>query len=134
MIHPGSNILNIAMGVIATQRVTWHEYAGRTTDAMGVHIAAYSAPRVIRGSWQPVNRARYEALGLDFAKRYYMYFTSNPVRGVYTGRSADLIDYRGRRHEVVDVQPWDAEDGWSQVLVVDVSDTSKPVPLLEPAP
>lgn len=120
MIHPGSNLLKIAQRVIRFQRVTWHQFASRGEDELGEFVSLYTAPQVIKGSWQPVNRARYEQLGLDLARRYYNFFTSHDVLGVTEGRGTDLIDYLGKRHEVVDVQPWTQEDGWNHVLVVEV--------------
>jgi len=133
MIHPGSNLLKIAQRVIKFQRVFWHQFAARAEDELGEFVSFYNAPQVIKGSWQPVNRARYEALGLDFARRHYNFFTANDVLGVTEGRGTDLIDYQGKRHEVVDVQPWAQEDGWNQVLVVEVGPSTALPPQIPPA-
>ncbi len=118
---PGVNLLSIAGRAIRFQRVTWLRFMGRVENELGVWVPAYYPPTVIKGSWQPVSRDRYEQQGLDLTRKYYNFFTSHPLRGVDVDRGADLVEYRGRRHEVVDVLPWDEEDGWSNVLVVEVS-------------
>lgn len=120
MIVPGSNLLSIASRVIRFQRVAWRAWVGRTENDLGQWVSSFGPPIVIRGSWQPVQRDRYEQQGLDLTRKYYNFYTSHPLRGVDIDRGADQVDYRGRRHDVVDVEPWDAEDGWSHVLLVDV--------------
>lgn len=133
MIHPGSNLLKIAQRVIKFQRVFWHQFAERSEDELGEFVSLYNAPQVIKGSWQPIDRSRYEALGLDFASKYYNFFTPHGVLGVSEGRGTDLIDYQGRRHEVVDVIPWQTEDGWSGVRLIDVGPSTVLPPQMPPA-
>lgn len=133
MIVPGSNLLAIAGRVIRFQRVTWRAWASRAVNAVGEWESTYLAPVVVRGSWQPVNRDRYEQQGLDLARKYYNFYTSHPLRGVEIGRGADQVDRQGRRYDVVDVQPWDEVDGWSHVLLVDVG-AIPPPPEPEPDP
>lgn len=122
MMVPGPNLLRIAGRVIRFQRALWRAWTGRTENHLGQWVSEYGPPVTIRGSWQPVQRDRYEQQGLEFARKYVNFYTSHPIRGIETDRGSDLIDYRGRRYEVVDVEPWDAEDGWSHVLLVDIGE------------
>jgi len=124
MIIPGSNLLNIALGVIGTQSVLWRQATGRTENRLGQWITAYADPVPVKGSMQSVDRMKYQTLGLDLAKSYYNLYISQPIEGIARGESPDLIDYNGRRHEVVNVLDWSPQDGWRGVMVVDVG----PVP------
>ncbi|AZD85007.1 hypothetical protein KS461_10075 [Pseudomonas chlororaphis] len=124
MIIPGSNLLNIALGVIGTQAATWHQAIGRTENKLGQLVADYADPVTVQGSMQSVDRMKYQALGLDLAKSYYNFYASTPIDGIARGESPDLIDYNGRRHEVVNVLNWSPQDGWRGVMIVDVG----PVP------
>lgn len=122
MIVPGSNLLRIAGKMIRFQRVQWRAWTGRTENHLGQWVSEYGPPVTIRGSWQPVSRERFARQGLEFARKYVNFYTSHPVRGVETNRGADLLDYRGWRYEVVNVEPWGAEDGWSHILAVRVGE------------
>lgn len=118
------NILDLALGVIGSQQVFWHQATGRSQNAQGQWITRYDPPQPITGSLQAVDRTRYQALGLDLARRYRVFYGTAPIKGVERGQTPDLLDYDGRRHEVVNDLDWRRQAGWQGVLVVDVG----PVP------
>lgn len=120
MIVPGANLLNMALGVIGAQTVIWRAYAGRTENALGQWVTTYADPVPLRGSWQPLDRTKYEALGLDLSRTYHNFYASAGIDGINRGESPDLIEYQGRRHEVVNELDWRGQDGWRGVLVIDV--------------
>lgn len=126
MTVPGSNLLAAASKLIRFQRVFWYAYADRSEDELGRWVTSYNDPAVIRGSWQPVDRTRYEREGLDLSKSYARFYTPAAVRGVESGRASDIIEYRGRRYEVVSVEPWNDQDGWCALLLVDVGGVPEP--------
>lgn len=117
---PGMNLLAVAMGAIASETVTWHQYTGRTKNALGQWVTTYAAPQQIDGSWQAVQRDQYAQLGLDMAKSYFNLFTPHGVAGVADGRAPDQIDHAGRRYSVHGVVPWSGIDGWNHAVCVDI--------------
>lgn len=118
---PGSNLLNMAMGLIATQPVTWIRSTGRTQNALGQWVTAYAEPVVIRASFQPLDGAKYETLGLDLEKRYFVLYTSAAVKSIERDESPDLVQFSGRRYQCeADAGDWLAIDGWRGVLCIDV--------------
>lgn len=119
MIVPGANLLNMAMGLIGTQQAAWYRAIGRTQNALGQWVTEYAEPVVIRGSMQPLDRAKYEAMGLDLARQHWVFYTSHPVEGVARGDSPDRLTYNGRKLEVVDETNWYIADGWRGLLLVD---------------
>ena len=117
---PGVNLLNIAFGAIASQSLTWRQYAGRSENALGQFVTTYAEPVTIRGSWQPVQRDQYAEMGLDESKSYFNLYTAHQLRGVEEGRAPDLIDYAGRRYSVHGVTPWAGLDGWNHAVCVEL--------------
>ncbi|MCO8160974.1 hypothetical protein NJC38_02255 [Pseudomonas sp. 21LCFQ010] len=118
------NILGLALGVIGTQELVWHQANGRRQNDQGQWITLYEPPKPVSGSLQAVDRTRYQALGLDLARRYCLFYGTVPLKGTERGESPDLLDFAGRRHEVVNDLDWIAQAGWQGVLVVDTG----PVP------
>lgn len=118
------NLMELALSVVGTQSVTWHHANGRTQNAQGQWIVTYDAPIIVHGSVQAVDRVKYQSMGLDMARRYCVFYGTAPIKGVERGQSPDLLDYNGRRHEVVNELDWLPQAGWCGVLVVDTG----PVP------
>lgn len=121
---PGSNLLNLALTVIGSQSVQWFRYQSSVTGTTGLNLVTYAAPvTVTRGSVQPVDRARYEAYGLDWQKSYVTWFVPNnfpqPITRNPNG-DGDVIEWNARRYQVVGDTPWSAIDQWTRVLCVDI--------------
>jgi hypothetical protein len=119
MIVPGSNLLNLALTVIGSQALAWYRATGRTPNALGEFITTYADPVVIYGSLQPIDKAKYEDMGLDLAKTYYAFYTSNGIEGVRRDDSPDWLRWNNRRLEVVDEADWLIQDGWRGLVLVD---------------
>ncbi len=144
---PGSNNLAAALSVLGKTPVSYFQYSGRVTNAGGVMLTNYLAPVVIaQGSVQPVKRDKYEALGLDFAKRYIRWFVSTGVLTfvsnngaltfisnngpiVFAGSNAsdlardssgDVIETVGRRWQLVGADDWSGIDGWKSLTGIDI--------------
>lgn len=120
MIIPGGNILALAMRMMRPATVTWYAANGRTTDTVGQWVTSYATPVTIKGSMQAVQRDRYEFMGLDVQKNYVLFFTTSPLIDVRRGTSPDKIVYGGRTYICESSSPWQAIDGWTQMLCVDV--------------
>lgn len=118
---PGSNLLRSALTIIARQTVVLYRWSVRTTTDDGLDVSGYDSPETIReGSVQAVPRNRYDSMGLDYTRNYVTWFTSATVRGIERDRSPDQFVYGGRRYEVQTVTPWNLQDGWNEVVGVDI--------------
>ena len=125
---PGINVLGIAFGAIAQQTVRHLVATGRTQNAVGSWVTTYATPVAVRASWQPVDAKKYEQLGLDMAKEYHNIWLKSPVTGIQRGKSPDrFIGPDNRLHEVVVIKDWYGQDGWSEVMVIDVGPYVAPV-------
>jgi hypothetical protein len=118
---PGSNLLRAALRAIRPQSVTLYRFAGRTTSATGRDVSTFSPPVLVtEGSVQAVPRTRYAAMGLDFTRSYVTWFTSASVRGIERDRAPDQFVFGGRLYDVTSVTPWNLQDGWNEVVGVDL--------------
>lgn len=126
MTVPGSNVLRLALSVLGRQTVVLYRYAARTTNATGRDVTVYAAPAVVtEGSVQAVPRTRYASMGLDLTRSYVTWFTTASVRGIERDRAPDAFLFGGRRYDVTAVTPWNLQDGWNEVLGVDVGPSSE---------
>lgn len=115
---PGSNLLDDALSVIASQTITYYRMTGRTLNDIGQDVTAYAPGISIDGSLQPVPRTLYEKLGLNLQNSYYTFYTSNNVLDVARDVSGDQFEFNGSRYQVESNNDWYAQDGWKGVLCV----------------
>ena len=120
MIVPGSNLLGLAMMVVAPQLPTFFACTGATTTVAGERAPTYAAGVPLAGSFQPLSRARVSLQGLDFEKNWATFFVSAPLRATTRLQPPDQLEYGGRRWEVTGGADWLAQDGWTAPLLVDV--------------
>jgi len=124
---PGANLLSIALSVIGTQTVQHLMTTGRTQNAVGAWVTTYADPVPLQVSWQPVESKKYEQLGLDMAKDYHSIWMRSQAVAISRGESPDRFIYGGRLHEAVDPKDWFSQDGWVEVLVIDIGPYVPPV-------
>lgn len=118
---PGSNLLRSALSVISRQTVILYRWSVRTTTADGLDVPLFEVPEAIsEGSVQAVPRSRYTAMGLDYTRNYVTWFTPATVRGIERDRAPDQFEFAGRIYDVYSVTPWNAQDGWNEVLGIDI--------------
>jgi|SRR5690242_10757908 len=124
---PGSNLLNIALRVIARQTVIYYKDRSRSQNSVGQDVTSYAGGVPIVGSFQPVPRQLYEKYGLDLQKDYYTFYTSNNVLDVSRNVSGDQIGFKGERFQCESSNDWFPMDGWVGVLCVKIGiDTATP--------
>lgn len=121
---PGSNILKQALTVIGSATVNYFAYAGKTTGPSGLVTTSYAAPVTVKkGSLQIVPRSRYSEYGLDWAKSYVTWFVPD-INATSISRNpddtGDVIEWKGRRYQLIGDTPWFNVDGWNEVLCVDI--------------
>lgn len=119
MAVPGSNLLNLALTVIARQQFVYYGYTGRVTNAVGIDVAAYAPPLVFSGSVQPVPRYLYEQMGLDMQANHFNVFLSKNALDIARDISGDYFVYAGMRLQCLSKTDWHSMDGWMQVLCVE---------------
>ena len=117
----GINLLNIALGAIQPQQITWFKFLGNTENELGQDIPSYDAPVTITGSFQPVDARTIEQLGLDVAKQYRNWYSSSNMQMVKRESSPDYGIHDGRKYEVAGMQAdWWNQDGWKGIIFVDI--------------
>lgn len=117
---PGLNLLNMASGLIHFQTAQLRRFTGRVTNAQGLDDSTYAAPVPFKGSIQPIPKARYEALGLDWNKIYVMIFSSEPLQVIKRDGTGDRVIYAGLEYLCEDEVDWKAQDGWAYTTAVQV--------------
>jgi hypothetical protein len=118
---PGSNLLNVALTLIARQTITYYAATGRTLNAVGQYVTTYASSTTIVGSFQPVPRKLYQIYGLDFQKSYFIFYTSNDLIDVQRNVSTDQIGFNSQLYQCISNNDWFAIDGWSGILCVLIS-------------
>ena len=118
---PGINVLSMALTVIAPQTVLYYAFQGRVTNAAGLDVATYATPvEDSQGSVQPVERKLYQQFGLDLRKSYVNWFVSRAILDVARDVSGDQFVYAGSRYQCQSITNWKSQDGWVQVLAVEI--------------
>lgn len=113
------NVLTMALALIPRSTFEVLEWVENTTDDRGIMVDTYAEPVVNVGHVQAVNRSAYQALGLDFQKRYIKVFTdSTPVGDLYRDRSADIIVWNGQQYKATSTSDWMVLDGWQRITAV----------------
>lgn len=120
MSTPGSNLLNQALGVIASQTIQYIAYLSRSKTATGSLVSSYAPPKPLQGSIQPVGRQLMLLLGLDMQKHYVTIFVSNRVIDVRRDVASDKFMFNGVTFQALSITKWLTVDSWNQVLAVEV--------------
>jgi hypothetical protein len=117
---PGANLLRMALTAIAPQTVEYYAYTSRTLNAVGMYVTTFAEPVDVQGSFQPVPRALYQQLGLDFTKNYAMFYATQQLGDVTRDRTGDQLAFNGKRWQIEAANDWHAVDGWNGVLCIEV--------------
>jgi hypothetical protein len=120
MIVPGSNLLAIALGAIASQTITWEKFLSRSTNEAGNDVSVYDDPVPIKGSFQTVNRDSYQKLGLDFKENYSILYAVTPLTDLERDSSGDRFQWNGKYWQAKSNNDWQGQDGWNGLLCVEV--------------
>lgn len=124
MTVPGSNLLNMALGLIAGQRVGWRQFLGTTTNAAGVKVPTWAASVDITGSFQPVPATLLQQYGLDMSKNYATFYSSHQMGDPDRSKAGDRLIYAGKVYQIESKTPWFAQDGWESALCVEVTNAT----------
>lgn len=118
---PGAGLLGMALRLIQPQRVNWYQFTGRTLDTDRKYINSYAdAAPIDLCSVQAVPLSRYDMLGLDRKRKYITWFVPAAAVGTDRDRSSDEFGWNNRRYSIVTETPWNVQDGWMEILGIDV--------------
>lgn len=115
---PGSDVLNDALSVIASESVTYYQFLSRSQNDVGQDVTVYNDPITIYGSFQPIPRNEYQQLGLDFNKSYFNLYTSNNIIDIARDVSGDQIQFQGVQYQCEALTKWFGIDGWVAIRCV----------------
>ena len=117
-----SNLLQDALDVIGRQTFLYYQFMGRTTNSIGIDVAARSPAVTVTGSFQPVPRTLYAVMGLDLQKYYAQFFVPQNVIDIERDSSGDQFAYNGKLFQVESRTDWHGVNGWVSLLAVQVFD------------
>ena len=121
---PGSNLLNMALGLISGQQVGWRRYLGKVKNPAGVQVVTWAAAVDIMGSFQPIDSKLFQQYGLDVSKEYATFYSSQGFTDPERDKTGDRLIYGGEVWQIESKCPWLLQDGWSRVLCVRVTNAT----------
>jgi len=117
---PGSNLLKMALKLVATQTVQYRTFTGNAVLADGSKVPGFAAPVEMRGSFQPMSANNKKFLGLDLNTNYANFYVSADVLGLDRDRARDRLTYAGKTYQIMNVTDWFSQDGWKNVQLVEI--------------
>lgn len=120
MMVPGSNLLQLALGVIQPSTgVVLEVYLGERENNFGKTVVTYEPPI----PWpfvsvQPVTKEQIQLNGLAVNKDYITIWATADINGAYRGKQNDKVTWNGHSWAIMPEQDWFKQDGWVQVLAV----------------
>lgn len=124
------NLLELALSVLPAVNFYYRHYAGEQRNELGVKIPTYGEWLACRGMVQPVQRSKYEDLGLDFAKNYVNVWGTLNLKTVGLQNQPDQILWNGCIWTITAVNEWAQYNNWVNVTAVqDKREDSLPVPM-----
>ena len=100
----------------ATGSFKFRSMVSEEVNEIGVPVPTFSAWGECMGTVQPVNRSRYDALGLDWSKKYVNAWGSITLNTVDMDKQPCQILWQGYLWNVTSVDQWDPHNGWCHVM------------------
>lgn len=114
------NLMKMASTVIPLQSMSYTPYASLTINDVGLEVTTYGTTQTLKASIQAVPRTTYEALGLDFQKKYVSVFIERNLLDLGRGVSGDKFTYNGETYQVESETDWYNVDGWTSLMAVQI--------------
>lgn len=114
------NLHKLAASAIPQQTLELERFNERVLNDNGVWVNSYKEIEKIKGSLQPMDSRTAKEHGLDISKKYQQLWTSADIKQAGRGAAPDRISFKGKTYDVVGVTDWQAQDGWSNVTLVEV--------------
>lgn len=116
------NLLATAQTVIGKQSYQLKKWLGKVTNDAGFEVDSYAEPVDRSGSVQPVQRSKFQYLGLDFSKIYIQIFDTELIDVLSRTENADQIIWEGGIYKAMPNFDWKKTGDWNSVLCVRISD------------
>ena len=114
------NLLNQAFRVIPQQKFTYIKFKGYVINNIGSKENEYYEGVEYNGSVQAIDSKMYQALGLDFSKKYIQIFSSLNIQNVNNNQETpDKVLWNDKEYLVVNCSDWYKQDGWTNILAVE---------------
>lgn len=117
---PGSNLLKIAFSIIARQTLLYYKYISRSKNSVYVNKPTFDLAIEVRGSFQPVPKNRYEQMGLDFSKSYFVLYVPFDFLDLQRNVAGDRVEFEGKLYQCESNTDWFKIDGWKGILCVEI--------------
>lgn len=114
------NLLKKALKLIPSETYQYLKYDTETTNALGIKVATYKEPVIIKGSVQSPENSIYEQMGLSLEKNYKVFYGAIDIKGNEQKPQPDRFIYYDKTYEVVKNSDWFNYDGWCGVLAVEI--------------
>lgn len=114
------SILKTAMSLIPKQSAVLYRWQGRITNDRGLDVDTYSPAESFTGSIQPVDRSKYEYMGLDATKGYITVYTTQIIVDLTRTHNPDHIEYGGRRYKVLNRSDWHSPADFNGLMAMDI--------------
>lgn len=112
------NLFGMALSVLPKQKGTLYRWQSRSVNEVGLDVNTYGPGEPFTGSFQAVDRVRYERLGLDAGKTYIMIYADTALDDLTRGKNPDQVGWQGERYEVMGRADWNALAGFNGVMAV----------------
>lgn len=117
-----NNLLNQAFRVIPQQNFTYYKYKSNTINDYGIKVNVYETGIDFKGSVQAVDSKMYQQFGLDVSKKYIQIFSSLNIQNVEGQEAPDKVNWNGKDYNVVNCTDWYKQDGWTNIIAVEIED------------
>lgn len=118
---PGNEWLDVALSALGTQTLLYSKFLSRSTNSIGQDVSVYDTPVSLEGSFQPVAKGLYDQYGLDLSKTYFTFFVSYNAFPVDRDISGDQFEINGEIFKCESTTNWYGEDGWKELLLVQIN-------------
>ncbi len=123
-----SNLLNRALRLLPAQTISYYKDLGRANNEIGVYETNYALPVDIKGSLQAVPLNSYQTLGLDFGKKYVIFYTRTDLITIERNVSGDIFVWNNEWYQCQSSTDWHKLNGWMGVIAVE-TDKRPPQPV-----
>lgn len=114
------NLLHTALSMVPKQTATLHRWKGRVQNDRLLEVDVYLDPVSITASIQPVDRSRFQYMGLDASKSFVAIYATQDVLALMQTGNPDVIDWMGRRYRVENRADWHGTADYTAALAVDI--------------
>lgn len=117
---PGSDLLDDAFELIATQAIRYRKFNERVKNDQFQWVTGFGPFFSMEASVQRVRRTQYIQFNLEFQRNYVQVYASYDMVDLERDTSGDQFVYNGRLYQLESQGTWFAQDGWATCLAVDI--------------